>query len=231
MDPKYAAELGVYQYQLSGADCVLSREQFPRLYDLMTLILSVMEDGQGENQGIVRELLHAFFLMLISMHPLSGQSIHSSRYEGVLAPAIAYIQAFYMRDLTVGDLAFQCHLSEAHFRRIFKETYGWSPLDYIHMIRMERACKLLLDDELSMNGIAASVGYQTPSTFTRQFHHFFGMSPSQWRQKMEREENDQVTRYLQSLPPQAQTYFPADYLQQLGPTHLPILSLSEEISG
>lgn len=217
VSPQLTAELGVYQYQLKGGDCVLSRADDPDLCDMIGLIIRLMERAEGEWQGAVRALFHAFFLTLLSGHPLTGAPTeHSDRYERILAPAISCITDEYMRELTVHDLAQRCHLSDTHFRRIFKKIYGWSPLDYIHTVRIERACTLLFNGDMSIAEIADSVGYATPSTFTRQFHRHYSMPPSQWRQRMFSEDNEMVSRYFRSLPPAAQKFFPKEYLQQLG---------------
>ncbi|MBQ9326322.1 MAG: helix-turn-helix transcriptional regulator [Clostridia bacterium] len=215
MAPAKSAEMGVYQYQMRGRDCVILPEKEPEVFALVQLIVDVMEKMEPDWQGIARELFHALFLMLLSRHPLTETRGSVSAYEGVLAPAISYIQEAYMQDLTVPELAERCHLSEAHFRRIFKDVYGWPPLDYIHTIRIERACKLLFDGTLSVSEIAEAVGYRTPSTFTRQFHHFYGLSPSQWRQKMESEENTAISQYMRAQPPQSQGYYPEEYLQRM----------------
>lgn len=216
LSPQRSAELGVYQYQLQGEDCVLTAADSPELFDLIGLIIRLMERAQGDWQGAVRELFHAFFLLLLSDHPLTVRTEHSDRYEGILAPAIAYITQEYMHDITIHDLAVRCHLSDTHFRRVFKKIYGWSPLDYIHTVRIERACTLLFENDKSIAEIAYSVGYTTPSTFTRQFHRCYRMSPREWRQRMVSEENEVVSRYFHSLPPAAQKFFPEEYLQQLG---------------
>ncbi len=143
LPPQTIAQLGMYQYQLQGAECVVPYAEDPELFDLIGLIIRLMEKARGDWQGAARELFHAFFLLLLSNHPLSAKTVHSDRYEGVLAPAVAYIMDEYMRELTVHDLAVRCHLSDTHFRRVFKKNYGWSPLDYIHVILPEEYLRQL----------------------------------------------------------------------------------------
>lgn len=213
---KTSAMLSTYQYQLQGSECILSPECDSELCDMIGLIIRLMEKGQGDWQGSVKGIFQAFFLMLLSSHPLSEKTVHNDRYEGILAPAVAEMMEEYMHDLTIHELAVSCHLSDTHFRRVFKKIYGMGPLEYLHTIRIGRACALLFDGEKSISEIADSVGYTTPSTFTRQFNHFYGMSPSQWRMKMASEENEVVVRYFHSLPPAVQKFFPDEYLEQLG---------------
>ena len=216
LPPKTSAKLSTYQYQVQGSECILQPQCDPELCDMIGLIIRLMEKAQGDWQGAARGIFQAFFLLLLSNHPLSEKTVHNDRYESILAPAVADMMEEYMRDLTIHELAASCHLSDTHFRRVFKKIYGMGPLEYLHTIRIKRACALLFDGEKSISEIADSVGYTTPSTFTRQFNHFYGMSPSQWRLKMASEENEVVVRYFHSLPPAVQKFFPDEYLEQLG---------------
>ena len=110
----------------------------------------------------------------------------------------------------------QCHISTSHFRRLFKQMLGWSPLDYLQMVRIERACALLYGDQYSVTDIGMKVGYSSPSSFSRQFRRIYGVSPSQWRQKMRREENPIVTAYFHSLPPTTAQFFPVSFQTDSG---------------
>ena len=88
---------------------------------------------------------------------------------------------------------------------------GWSPLDGVQMVRIDRACVLLYNCEYSVTEIGMQVGYPSPSSFNRQFRRIHGISPSQWRQRMRSEDNPMVTAYFNSLPPSTFQFFPVEY--------------------
>ena len=115
-----------------------------------------------------------------------------------------------MNDLSIEELAQLCHVSTSHFRRLFKQVLGWAPLDYLQVIRIDRACVLLYNCEYSVTDIGMQVGYPSPSSFSRQFRRIHGISPSQWRQKMRSEENPIVTAYFNSVPHSTQQFFPLE---------------------
>jgi AraC-like DNA-binding protein len=78
-------------------------------------------------------------------------------------------------------LAALANLSQAHFSVLFKEQTGCSPRDYLHLLRIHRACQLLRDPALSVKEVATRLGYQDQFHFSRQFKAFQGMSPSEYR--------------------------------------------------
>jgi AraC-like DNA-binding protein len=84
-------------------------------------------------------------------------------------------------------MALVCGLSESHFRRIFEESVGMTPMDYINIVRIEKACSLLSGTEQSVKEICFAVGYDTPSTFNRNFMKVTGKTPSQWKREHKNE--------------------------------------------
>ena len=72
-------------------------------------------------------------------------------------------------------------LSYERFRKIFRQKVGMSPGEYRIRRRMDLARKLIAQDGLSNKDVAYSLGYADPFVFSRQFHRYVGMSPSQFR--------------------------------------------------
>lgn len=211
LSPRLANAINQYQRLLAGADCILSAKEHPQIFALTEMIIGEME-GQGQHyHHIVRELLYAFFLLLLRVSPTVQPSDHFINPRmGCIAPAISFIAENYMNDLSIEELAQLCHVSTSHFRRLFKQVLGWAPLDYLQVIRIDRACVLLYNCEYSVTDIGMQVGYPSPSSFSRQFRRIHGISPSQWRQKMRSEENPIVTAYFNSVPHATQQFFPLE---------------------
>lgn len=161
---------------------------------------------------IVRDLFGTLFLLLLRNYSGTAKnSPYINTQLGCISPAIAYIAENYMEEVSIEKLSHLCHVSTSHFRRLFKQVLGWSPLDYVQMVRIDRACVLLYNCDYSVTEIGLQVGYPSPSSFNRQFRRIHGISPSQWRQKMRSEENPMVTAYFNSLPPSNFQFFPVEY--------------------
>jgi AraC-like DNA-binding protein len=98
-----------------------------------------------------------------------------------VAESIIYMSEHLGEPLRVSTLAALANLSPAHFAVRFKEQTGCSPRDYLHLLRIHRACQLLRSSVLNVKEVAARLGYQDPFHFSRQFKAFQGVSPSEYR--------------------------------------------------
>lgn len=113
-----------------------------------------------------------------------------------IMPAVQHINDHYMQPVSVKTLCELCHLSGTQLRRVFHAVMGCAPLAYIQQVRISRACEQLLSTRRSLTEIAASVGFESVSSFHRQFVRYHGEAPSVWR----RHHVGDHTRQLQPLP-------------------------------
>ncbi|MDQ3740614.1 MAG: AraC family transcriptional regulator [Actinomycetota bacterium] len=87
----------------------------------------------------------------------------------------------YAQPLDVPTLARIAHVSEAHFIRTFKETFGETPHRYLQRRRVERAMFLLRTTTASVTDVCFEVGFNSLGTFSRTFRAVVGESPSGYR--------------------------------------------------
>jgi AraC-like DNA-binding protein len=85
--------------------------------------------------------------------------------------------------LDVARLAGVAHVSEAHFIRSFKATFGETPHRYLQRRRIERAMYLLRTTERTVTDICMEVGFSSLGTFSRTFAEIVGESPSAFRRR------------------------------------------------
>ena len=72
-------------------------------------------------------------------------------------------------------------MSEAHFIRTFRATFGETPHRYLQRRRVERAMFLLRQTELSVTEVSLEVGFASLGTFSRTFTAIVGCAPSAYR--------------------------------------------------
>ena len=89
----------------------------------------------------------------------------------------------YAEPLDVPTLATIAGVSEAHFIRVFKETFGETPHRYLQRRRVERAMYLLRDSASSVTDVCFDVGFNSLGTFSRTFTEIVGVTPSTYRQR------------------------------------------------
>ena len=87
----------------------------------------------------------------------------------------------YARALDVPTLARIAHVSEAHFIRTFRATFGETPHRYLQRRRVERAMFLLRETDRSVTNICLDVGFTSLGTFSRMFREIVGETPSGYR--------------------------------------------------
>lgn len=92
-----------------------------------------------------------------------------------------YVEAHIEREILVEDLAGLVGLSGGHLHRAFRKTTGTTPLAYITAKRIARATAILAAGPVPVTELALSVGFQSPSHFTRVFRRATGVNPSRFR--------------------------------------------------
>lgn len=94
-----------------------------------------------------------------------------------------YIQNHYQDpDISMSVVAEKHEISSVAFSLRFKETFGMSPSDYLLMVRMQHAQKMLANTDLPVKEIGQAVGYGDFPNFLRRFKAYTAMTPSQYRQ-------------------------------------------------
>ena len=101
-----------------------------------------------------------------------------------LVHSIDYIHENYNKDFSVSLLAELEHLSASRFYTVFKENTGYSPSEYIRVLRINRACSMLLQTDMSVQEVSAHVGYKDSFYFSRIFKKYMGRSPASYKKHM-----------------------------------------------
>jgi AraC-like DNA-binding protein len=89
----------------------------------------------------------------------------------------------YAEPLDIPTLARVAHVSEAHFIRTFRATFGETPHRYLQRRRVERAMYLLRAGDASVTDVCMEVGFTSLGTFSRTFTDIVGETPSTFRRR------------------------------------------------
>ncbi len=89
----------------------------------------------------------------------------------------------YGEPLDVPTLAGIAHVSEAHFIRAFRTTFGETPHRYLQRRRVERAMYLLRATNRDVTEICLDVGFTSLGTFSRSFRDIVGEAPTTYRER------------------------------------------------
>ena len=108
--------------------------------------------------------------------------------HGGLAPWQAkrlksYIDDKLASSIRTTDLAGVVLLSRSHFFRVFRETFGESPVRFIMQRRICRAQQLMLASGLPLSQVALECGMSDHAHFCRTFRKIVGVTPKAWRRE------------------------------------------------
>lgn len=147
------------------------------LFDEMLVTLEKGE--QLEDLRYVSSLLHYYLATMRYLY----QYRHAQPDKSI-APIDAVIH--YMKEniethITLEDIARYMGYSVSHFSAFFRQHTGHSPIQYLNIIRIERACELMRETDLKLNQISNLVGIEDNYYFSRLFSKQMGMSPTAYR--------------------------------------------------
>lgn len=132
-----------------------------------------------EASGWLRLLLHHFGLSNRESIPVHLPEM-SEIIDRQIDQAIRWISLQYHQHISIDQMASTLGYHRAHLSKAFKQKTGISPKQYLMKVRMDKA-KELLGGALTIDQISSSVGFNDALYFSRQFHKWSGMSPSEYR--------------------------------------------------
>lgn len=143
----------------------------------------LFSQGLGSNRHVeaVQRLLSITLLRQFSVNKVATPDHQQEQVEGSLQRAIAYINENLVNELSLKAIAVVAQMSPFYFARIFKQSTGLTPNQYVTNRRMERAKQILLEQDLSVIDVAQEVGIQSQSHFNKVFREYTGVTPKAYR--------------------------------------------------
>ena len=141
--------------------------------------------GQLETDSSGSSLYAESAATFLAVHLLQHYSTRKpalQEYQGdlprnKLRTAIDYMQAHLTEDISLEAMADYLGISRYHFCRMFKQSTGLSPYQYLIQCRVERAKQLLQESKMSISDVAIACGFTHQSHLHRHFKRLTGMTP------------------------------------------------------
>lgn len=149
---------------------------FTRSLDVM------LTDDEPIHHELQKVKLEELFLYLAIRYPGQIQQIRNMKIKAddeliVRQAVTSHIDS----NVTVEELAFLCNMSLSSFKRRFALIYGNSPNRWLLKKRMERAAKMLRQDNRKASEIYYELGYENLSSFIQSFKQIYGITPKQYQ--------------------------------------------------
>jgi two-component system response regulator YesN len=114
-------------------------------------------------------------------------SAKSSGHADIIEKIRPYILNNLSRHISLQDVADHVCISPGYLSTVFKKEYNRNLIDYINMIKTERACELIRQKRYRIYEISYKVGFDNAYYFTRVFRRHTGLSPSEYQKREDKE--------------------------------------------
>lgn len=152
-------------------------EERNQLFEELQIIL---EEDFSNNNLEYSSILLTHLLASLKYIP-QYRKIKEMYQQDNISKAILFMKENLHRKLKLEEIASAGGLSVSHFSLLFKKQISQTPLEYLTMLKVQKACKLLILTSLKIKDISIEVGYDDAYYFSRIFTKTMGMSPSKYK--------------------------------------------------
>ncbi|MBW4605623.1 MAG: AraC family transcriptional regulator [Calothrix sp. FI2-JRJ7] len=161
------------------------RVRHPQIEQIIMMLHSELKNGDSWGSKLyIESLTNALAVNLLRDYSTKKDSI--ALYPGGLSEHNLLVVTDYINDnltteIKLSDLSGLVGISQFHFSRLFKQSMGVTPHQYLIAQRIERAKFLLKNSKLSVTEIAFSCGFNSHSHLGKYFRQLTGMAPNNYR--------------------------------------------------
>lgn len=122
---------------------------------------------------------HYFEDMLKSM--VEHYRLSSSQFDSRIAKAVQYVQENYQNTITLDGICEYLNLNKNYFCELFKSYMGYTFINFLNKVRIDKSCYLLTHTSYSIIEVAILVGFNNPNYFSQTFKKLIGITPTSYR--------------------------------------------------
>jgi AraC-like DNA-binding protein len=146
--------------------------------ELLTALTSTLND---ERDSAKESLSRAAELLTAGETRAPGRASKGGLAPWQVRTLTSHVETNLDKPIRSSELATVVRLNPAYFCRVFRESFGEPPLQYICRRRVERAQELMLSTDTSLSQIAFDCGFSDQAHFSRLFRRLAGDTPRAWR--------------------------------------------------
>ena len=124
--------------------------------------------------------VYTFIMYLLDL--MTG--IPQKNTPALIVKALSYIDENFTSQIQIRDIADNLHISHTYLTKLFQKNVGVTPIKYVNMKRIEYACYLLQNTDLSCESISEKTGIYDNAYFHKMFKSVKGMTPVQYKESL-----------------------------------------------
>jgi len=157
----------------------------PRLGALVAAVHAEMVAGFPNGRLFLDSVEQAMAVALVKGHAIRNRLVQISRGglgQARLRRVSELVDARLADELSLHEMAQAAGLSTAHFARMFRQSTGQTPHQFVLHQRLERAKAMLRTPDIRILAVAVACGFKTQQHFAQVFRDVCGISPTEYRQ-------------------------------------------------
>ena len=149
---------------------------------LRQLTEDICEECEHRSSGCELRLLGLVYLLLARLCESHMENRVVDHFSGRrLQTVTKWLAEHYCEPITISELSAHFGYEEAYFCRLFKKSIGLRPVEYIRIMRLEKARRLLKNTDDTISSIAGECGFSDSNYFARCFKQHYGMGAGDYR--------------------------------------------------
>ncbi len=153
---------------------------------IMDNITALLYDLSLDNKDSTIIEGHALIIIRKLIKILTFENTNQSNFNiknNFLLAAQKYCSENYAQNITIKELAQIVNVHPNHLSATFNKHFGISPVKYLNICRLRRACEMLNNSDLSTTEIAMRCGFQSVRTFNRTFKSELNCTPREYKKR------------------------------------------------
>ena len=163
-------------------------EEIKKAETLFKILAEETESGDAYSPDVIKNTISSLCLLLFRKLKLDQKAMHR-KSDNRINDIIIFLQNNFHHPLTVGKIAESFYMNSEYFSRYFRKRMGIGPRDYLIEIRMGYAKKLVCQSDMKILDICMACGYNSVTTFLRDFNNKYGLTPKQMREQSKSEKD------------------------------------------
>lgn len=195
----YLPKSSNYTYQVDSGDCEYMQVEF----DLFETENGVKKDvifsenpckkeiNAKKVQSCINDIINGYnseiheykYKAFFSLYEMISMYLHIADNKKIyrISKALKYIEENKFNKIYIEDLAQMCNMSQAQFRRIFRENMGCSPIKYKNNLIINAACEMLKIESFTVSEVACALDFDDVYSFSKFFKRETGISPNAYK--------------------------------------------------
>lgn len=188
LEPNYIAQIAREEIYPESVELVpYFAQSDPLIYQIGLALKRELQSGSQSNRLYIEAATMMLSAHLLRHYSISQPSLSvnvGGMSKAILNQVIEFIDAYLTQNLSVSQIAASVGMSQFHFTRLFKQSTGVTPYQYVIGRRVALAKQLLASPKLSVTQVSQQLGFSNPNQFSHFFRKHAGLSPNQYKQRL-----------------------------------------------